>query len=427
MCSHDRPIQIGAIIFVLLTVFACTSYKGGIAPLTPAHNTTAGSLQPEFKWEPSQETGVTYDFAIWESDKDPKAESSSGEEKIETVYYREGVKGTSHRIKGELNPNRIYYWAVRTRKGGKIAAWSTVQTQVFTGVSYHRRTRNFKFVSPDIPKTDNKALRVSPLELSAISAVSQLEPPTKEPNSKILSEGFGSYHAFIIGNNNYKHLKPLKAAVNDAEAVAKFLEKEYGFSVTKLIDADRYEIMAGLNGYRKKLTPGDNLLIYYAGHGWLDKDTGEGYWLPVDGEPDNPANWISNNSISNSMKAIPAKHIMVVADSCYSGTLTRGLNVKIRTQDYLQKIAQKRARTVLASGGLEPVMDSGGKLEHSVFATAFIDTLRQNEESVIDATKLFSSIRREVMLHADQTPEYSDIRKAGHEGGDFLFVKDVAK
>jgi hypothetical protein len=26
------------------------------------------------------------------------------------------------------------------------------------------------------------------------------------------------------------------------------------------------------------------------------------------------------------------------------------------------------------------------------------------------------------MVSADQTPEFADIRKAGHEGGDFLFV-----
>lgn len=27
------------------------------------------------------------------------------------------------------------------------------------------------------------------------------------------------------------------------------------------------------------------------------------------------------------------------------------------------------------------------------------------------------------MLDADQTPEYGNIRKAGHDGGDFLFVR----
>jgi hypothetical protein len=33
------------------------------------------------------------------------------------------------------------------------------------------------------------------------------------------------------------------------------------------------------------------------------------------------------------------------------------------------------------------------------------------------------NVRHKVVLNAEQTPEYSDIRLAGHEGGDFLFVR----
>jgi hypothetical protein len=68
------------------------------------------------------------------------------------------------------------------------------------------------------------------------------------------------------------------------------------------------------------------------------------------------------------------------------------------------------------------VTDVGFKGNHSVFASAFIDVLGENT-GVIDGTQLFSKIRRPVMLNSDQTPEYSDIRKAGHDGGDFLFVR----
>ena len=76
----------------------------------------------------------------------------------------------------------------------------------------------------------------------------------------------------------------------------------------------------------------------------------------------------------------------------------------------------------MASGGLEPVADEGGKGTHSVFASALIEALNENQ-GVLDATLLFSQIRRPVMVNTDQTPEYSDIRKAGHDGGDFLFVR----
>ena len=93
----------------------------------------------------------------------------------------------------------------------------------------------------------------------------------------------------------------------------------------------------------------------------------------------------------------------------------------MRSGDYWQRMARKRTRVALTSGGLEPVADAGGG-RHSPFAAAFIDVLKANP-SVIDGTQLFSQMRRPVILNADQTPQYSDVRKAGHEGGDFLFVR----
>ena len=62
--------------------------------------------------------------------------------------------------------------------------------------------------------------------------------------------------------------------------------------------------------------------------------------------------------------------------------------------------------------------------EHSVFAKALLETLGTNTE-VLDGQSLFNAIKRPVVVNADQTPEYADVRKAGHDGGDFLFVKNV--
>jgi len=108
---------------------------------------------------------------------------------------------------------------------------------------------------------------------------------------------FGKYYVLVIGNNEYKNLRKLKTARNDAEAVSTLLNKEYGYEVTLLLDATRKQIMDAFSNLRKNLTQQDNLLIYYAGHGYLDKDTGRGYWLPVDAEADSPANWISTSDI----------------------------------------------------------------------------------------------------------------------------------
>lgn len=236
---------------------------------------------------------------------------------------------------------------------------------------------------------------------------------------------FGRYHALVIGNNGYRHLPKLVTAARDADAVSRLLREQYGFEVTTLEDATRAEILTALRRLREQLTEGDNLLIYYAGHGWLDADADEGYWLPVDAESDSDVHWISNATITGYLRSIQAKHVMIVADSCYSGTLTRGIKLDVKPPDYLERIARQRARVVLSSGGLEPVADGGGGGEHSAFARHFLDELQANE-GVLDSTTLYSRIRRPVMLAADQAPELADIRKAGHEGGDFLFIRSSA-
>ena len=239
--------------------------------------------------------------------------------------------------------------------------------------------------------------------------------------AKYANVNFGNYHALVIGIDDYKYLPKLKTAKNDAETVAKLLKEEYGFDVTLLTKASRSDIFDAFDDYRANLGEEDNLLIYYAGHGWLDEEGEQGYWLPVDAKEGRRSNWISNSAISTTLKALDAKHIMVVAESCFSGTLIRGLKISEKRSDYIQRMVQKRARVVMTSGGLEPVADLGGE-GHSPFANAFIDVLSENN-SVMDGTGMFSRLRRSVMLSADQTPEYSDARRAGHDGGDFLFVR----
>ncbi len=260
------------------------------------------------------------------------------------------------------------------------------------------------------------ALRSQPVPSQA-AAVPKRDRESREAAQ---ARGPGRHHALVIGINAYESLPRLETAINDARAIGEVLERSYGYNVRLLLDATRADIIRALDGYRKSLTDKDNLLIYYAGHGYLDTESDRGFWLPVDASGDTQVSWLSNVTITDTLKAIEAKHAMLIVDSCYSGTLTRGLKVTLRGPEAERKLAQKRVRVVLTSGGLEPVVDGGGG-NHSVFAKAVLEALRSNKGKM-RGTELALQIRRPVMLAANQTPDYSDLRFAGHEGGDFVFA-----
>ena len=257
-------------------------------------------------------------------------------------------------------------------------------------------------------------------------------PSTSEPSGMNLTVPMGNYHALVIGNNEYQKFSTLKTAVNDARETEKVLRQKYNFKTTLLLNADRYTILSALNDLREKLNKNDNLLIYYAGHGKLDDDNKLGYWLPIDADQDNNINWISNEAITDILNVIEAKHVLVVADSCYAGTLTQTPIARAQTDipddvrlEWMKVMAKTRARLTFTSGGVEPVLDGGGG-KHSVFAKAFIGALRNNEQ-VLEGFSLYSKVlelmpTQSPMSGQSQAPQYAPIHLAGHESGEFFFT-----
>lgn len=243
----------------------------------------------------------------------------------------------------------------------------------------------------------------------------------------------GAYYALIIGNNAYdsQQFPALTTAINDAEATEKVLREKYGFNTTLLRNATRYDILAALNKLRENLTPEDNLLIYYAGHGEVDEASNRGFWLPVDANQDDPRTWISNSAISDILNTIKSNHVMVVADSCYAGTLSVAALPRVdetisdeMQREWVAAMLKARARMVLTSGGVAPVMDDGGD-GHSLFARAFLESLRENS-GLIDGHTIYRDVLTRVQsrarqLNTRQTPEYAPARYAGHEAGEFFF------
>jgi len=235
----------------------------------------------------------------------------------------------------------------------------------------------------------------------------------------------------IIGNNQYEELSDLRTPEADAQKIDKVLREQYGFTTQLLINANKLDILTALNSAKEMLTEKDNLIVYYAGHGQLEPNGDRGYWLPVDATIDSTDQWISNSVVTNYLDSISAKQIMVVADSCFSGTLTKASIPRMQKsipealrKKWLTLMAKRKVRTVLSSGGVKPVYD--GMAQHSLFATAFIEKLSSNQ-GILEGHRLYSDIRDDVQksafeLGVDQVPQYAAVKYAGHEVGEFLFV-----
>jgi uncharacterized caspase-like protein len=258
-------------------------------------------------------------------------------------------------------------------------------------------------------------------------AQTQAQRVTSRLFAKRMRGDLGEYHALVIGNNRYSAFPALSTAVSDATEISKILSTRYGFRVKTVIDGGRAQIISALSELTGKLKKSDNLLIYFAGHGQIDA-MGKGYWVPVDGQQSNPATWVGNDTVTDFLGAMQAKHVLVVADSCYSGTLSgravRPLAATAKDDDILA-ISRVKARTVLSSGGLAPVLDKDGG-SHSIFASAFIRALNSSE-GLVEGARLSEQLTTQVLQRSTaarlpQRPQYSALKHAGHEGSEFFFL-----
>ncbi len=250
----------------------------------------------------------------------------------------------------------------------------------------------------------------------------------------------GKYYALVIGNNNYEHFKKLDAAVNDAKVLAGVLENNYGFEVTLLINADHKTTIDSMYATSRKLTKDDNLLIFYAGHGKIDKKENRGYWLPVDASIESRSKWISSAFITDQIRVTDAKHVLLIVDTCYGGIFdgrkmqngfmsVKDFRLTIddkyiedvinnrKNKKYMEYKYKKKSREVFASGGMQPVLDSDGNI-HSPFSEMLINILKENK-SVIGIIEVFEKVRLHVVSNYEQLPVYGHLFYGAD--GEFLF------
>ena len=237
----------------------------------------------------------------------------------------------------------------------------------------------------------------------------------------------GNQYALLISNSNYDNLSDLSSPKNDTRELSEILKLNYGYNIELISNASRREIIKSFNELRGKLEPEDNLIVYYAGHGKSDGDTS--FWLPREAFPEDDTDWIEDSTIERKIGQMKARNVLVIADSCFSGNLTRGVDiVTIDTnQEVLKTYRNTISRVAITSGGDEPILDRGPS-GHSIFAAALIDFLKSQKTS-FTAQELSFGISERVLKTSieyglKQTPSYGQLFNAGHVGLDFVFTPE---
>jgi hypothetical protein len=235
----------------------------------------------------------------------------------------------------------------------------------------------------------------------------------------------GKYYGLFIAIENYRDpdINDLDNAIEDAEELYKTLLTYYTFdkeNMKMLIDPTREEMIIELDILAKTVTNKDNLLIFYAGHGHLDENSGIGYWLPSDAKHSNTANWFRNSTVRDYISSINSNHTLLIADACFTGSIFKTRKAFTNSAVAIEKLYSLPSRKAMTSGTLEEVPDK------SVFIEYLIKRLKENQEIYLSSESLFTSFRTAVMNNSSNLPQYGEINNTGDEGGEFIFIRKRA-
>jgi len=230
-----------------------------------------------------------------------------------------------------------------------------------------------------------------------------------------------NYYALLISVSEYEDsdITDLDQPLEDGLKLKEVLAGKYSFkskNVKWLKNPTREEMIIAFDNLGKQLTKDDNLLIFFAGHGYWDKNLEVGYWLPSDSRKSNPANWFANSTIRDYVGGIKAKHVLLISDACFSGGILKTRNPFSDAEPGVIKMYNLTSRKAITSGTLNEVPDK------SVFMKYLIKQLEQNAEKFLTAEQLFTVIKPAVLNNSETIPQYGTIQSAGDEGGDFIFI-----
>lgn len=233
----------------------------------------------------------------------------------------------------------------------------------------------------------------------------------------------GKYYAIIIGVEDYNdpNINDLENPVKDSERLMNLLRTKYTFDDSNIIflkNPKREEITKQFDLLTDKMTENDNLLIFYAGHGYWDEKLKQGYWLPSDASKGNRGTWFSNSDLKTYIGGISSKHTLLIADACFGGSIFKTRDAFSNNTFAINELNKMPSRKAMTSGAMKTVPDK------SVFIEYLVKRLNDNTEKYLSTEQLFASFKTAVINNSPngQIPQFGDIRETGDEGGDFIFV-----
>lgn len=237
----------------------------------------------------------------------------------------------------------------------------------------------------------------------------------KQPNAYAVIIGISQYREEIIPKVPY--------AARDAEAMAQVLETQGGIPKThiKLLTESKatYNDIRNHVGdwLRMRVKPDSTVYIYYAGHGTPNPHTGEAYLVPWEGHPDYPSGLFPLKELYATLNKLPAKEIIVMLDSCFSGASGRSVLPKgtrpmvISLENPL--LAGGKVAVLSASTGNQ-VSSDYDKAGHGLFTHYLLTGLGgeadKDQNHLVTLRELYPYVREHVSetavdeLNREQTP-----------------------
>ena len=236
----------------------------------------------------------------------------------------------------------------------------------------------------------------------------------------------GKDYALLFGVEDYDNWPNLRHPISDAKKIQGDLEDIYGFQTELITNPTKEEIFKSIRKYAEMLyNDDDQLLIFFAGHGHFDEIFREGYLvvqdtrLPVN--DDGLLSFVSHTRIREIIDRMNCKHVLLVMDTCYSGTFGReiamrgsaeDLSEQRMTNDDVKRILEYTTRWYLTSGQKEQVPDI------SKFVAVFLDALRKKGggDKILTIKELLNA-----MKHLDNPKPHASEFGSNEPGSDFLF------